>query len=271
MSNNIITFIGAGNMTRSLIGGLVNKGYCPSHIWAADPHQEKLQSLQQQFGINISTDNHQAIANAEVVIFAIKPQVFARVAQTLADAIQQKQPLIISIAAGIDLAHLQQWLGQGIAIVRCMPNTPSLVGYGAAGMYATPLVTDEQRQQAKQIMEAVGIAVWLEQEGLIDVVTALSGSGPAYFFLMMEAMVQAAQQLGLSAEIAQVLTVQTALGSAKMASQKYADLLKLRQQVTSPGGTTETAVEVLVTGGLTELFAEALAKATQRAMELSKL
>jgi len=270
MNNSIITFIGAGNMASSLIGGLISKGYCPMHIWASDPNQEKLQSLQQQFGINTSTDNHQAVAEAKVVIFAVKPQAFASVAQGLANAIQQKRPLILSVAAGIDLDHLQQWLGQDAAIVRCMPNTPSSIGYGAAGMYANKLVTDEQRQQAKQIMEAVGRAVWLEKEELINIVTALSGSGPAYFFLMMEAMVQAAQQLGLSAEIAQMLTVQTALGAAKMAGQEATDLIKLRQQVTSPGGTTEQAVEVLVAGGLAELFAKALAKATQRAIELSK-
>ncbi len=266
-----IAFIGSGHMAASLIGGLVNKDYPPQHIWASDPNPEKLQALQQRFGIQVATDNYQAVANADIVVFAIKPQVFAALAQELASTLQQCNPLVISIAAGINIAHIEQWLGKQLAIIRCMPNTPAMIGYGATGMYANQQVTLAQKQQAQHILAAVGLALWLEQESMLDIVTAVSGSGPAYFFLILEAIVDAAQALGLPAEIAQALAVQTALGSAKMANQAHSDLKVLRQQVTSPGGTTEQAIKVLEAGGIRELLAQALAAAKKRSVELATL
>lgn len=267
----VIAFIGAGNMAASIISGLIAYGYNPDLIWASNPDEAKLTQLQQQYQINVTRNNQEAAAPADVIIIAVKPQIFAQVAQELADTIQARKQMVISIAAGIKLEHMQQWFGAQVPIVRCMPNTPALIGYGAAGMYASSQVSAEQKQLAQMIMEAVGIALWLEQESLIDAVTALSGSGPAYFFLMLEALVNAAQCLGLTADIAQRLAVQTALGAAKMASQETAELAQLRQQVTSPGGTTEQAIKALEAGGFRQLIAAALTAAQQRSIELAQL
>lgn len=271
LTNLRIAFIGAGNMAASLIGGLIKTGYPAQQIWAANPGVEKLQSLHQRFGINITQNNLEAVQQADIVVLAVKPQVLAIAANAIAPAVQERNPLVISIAAGISLQCLQQWLGNAVSIVRCMPNMPALVGCGATGMYADSAVPQMQRQQAQTLMEAVGIAVWLEEEAWLDIVTALSGSGPAYFFLMMEALVDAAVSLGLPAELAQVLAVHTALGSARMAEQNKARLPLLRQQVTSPGGTTEQALNVLESGGIRQLLAAALNAAKQKSAELTQL
>lgn len=268
MNNLVISFIGAGNMATSLIGGLLKTGFKSSQLWATDPSEQKLAQLKQRYQINTSTDNQYAVKQADIVILAVKPQVLAKVAVDLHPTIDVNKPLIISIAAGINLKHLQQWLGEGISIVRTMPNTPALVSCGATGMFANQWVTPQQQQFADQILKAVGITVWLANEGLMDIVTALSGSGPAYFFLMMEALINGAEQLGLPRDIAQQLTIQTALGAVQMASNND-DLVTLRQQVTSPGGTTEQAVNTLEAGGIRELFLTALAAAKKRCAELS--
>ena len=267
-----IAIIGAGNMGNCLIGGLINNGH-PSHkLWASDPSAEKLTELHQKTGIQTTTDNQKAVRDADIIIFAIKPQLFHDIAKDLSSLIQTKKPLVLSVAAGILESSIQEWLGaDDIAIVRVMPNTPALIGCGATGLYANQHVTHEERNQAESIMRSVGIVIWLADEKMMDTVTALSGSGPAYFFLMMEALQQAGEQLGLPQETAKLLTLQTALGAARMAIESGKPLDELRQNVTSKGGTTEKAVSVLEENQLRRIFHKALEAAKKRSEELAEI
>lgn len=264
-----IGFIGGGNMASSIIGGLVASGMSASNIWASDPNADSLAKLKGVAPVNTGSDNLALIAEVNVLILAVKPQIMKLVAQDIAAAVQTHQPLVISIAAGVTSGSLATWLGGKPAIVRCMPNTPALVRSGATGLYANAQVNDLQRQQAATILEAVGLALWVDQEDQLDAVTALSGSGPAYFFLVMEAMQAAGREMGLSDEVANQLTLQTALGAAQMAITSDVDAAELRRRVTSPKGTTERAVNILEDGGLRQLFANALNGARIRAEELA--
>ena len=271
MTHPVIAIIGAGHMGSSLIGGLLNDGHPKEKIWACDPHQETLSKLEKTFQIKTSTDNTVAIQSADVVIFAVKPQVYKQVAVGASAAIQKRKPLIMSVAAGIHEAHIQQWVGGQQAIVRTMPNTPALIGSGATALFANSFVNEEQRSIAESIMRAVGLIVWLPEEALMDTVTALSGSGPAYFFLVMEALQDAAEELGLPQETARLLTLQTALGAARMAIESGTPLTELRRHVTSPGGTTEKAISVLEENNVRALFRKAVQGAKQRSEELANL
>lgn len=270
MSLPTIAFIGGGNMAASILGGLIASGVDPSRLWASDPNPESLTALQALAPINTTANNADAIAAADIVVLAVKPQIMATVAKAIAPLLADTQPLFISIAAGITSASLDQWLGGKQAIVRCMPNTPALVQTGATALFANNQVSDLQRQQAQHILEAVGIAMWVEQEAELDIVTAVSGSGPAYFFLVMEAMQAAGREMGLSAEVAEKLTLQTALGAAKMATQGGVDAAELRRRVTSPNGTTERALGIFEEGDLRGLFLSALTGAKLRSEELAK-
>lgn len=269
MKEKTIAFIGAGNMAGALIRGLIEDGQPPAQIIAADPDLEKLGAFSGTSGIRTTTDNDTAVSNADVVVLAIKPQIMARVAQAIATSVRKQAPLIVSIAAGIRIQHLQQWLGAETAIVRTMPNTPAMLQAGATGLFANESVNDEQRNLAESIMRAVGIAIWVEKEGLIDAVTAVSGSGPAYFFLFMEEMIRAAQALGLDEDDASLLTLQTALGAARMALESSESPATLRSNVTSPGGTTEQAIGVFQQDGLEQLVKKAMTAARDRSIELS--
>ena len=213
-----IAFIGGGNMAASIIGGLVAGGFDAGAIWASDPLPASLERLAAIAPIHTTTDNAAAIKAADVVVLAVKPQVMKPVCEAIAGAVQARQPLVISIAAGINLASLQRWLGGGVALVRCMPNTPALVRQGASGRFASAEVGGEQRDRTREILGAVGSVHWFDDEAALDAVTAVSGSGPAYFFLVMEAMQAAGEQLGLSPRDAHALTLQTALGAATMRS-----------------------------------------------------
>lgn len=271
MKINHIAFIGGGNMARSLIGGLIADGCAPEDIWVADPSAEQRSQLQSQFRLHTVAENAAAAEQAEAIVLAIKPQIIRQVAEELSVIVQQRHPLIISIAAGVRETSLRRWLGEQTPLVRAMPNTPAMVNSGATALFANPHVSDEQRQLAESILRAVGLTIWVDHERLLDSVTALSGSGPAYFFLVMEALEQAGVQLGLSAEQARLLTLQTAFGAAKMALESSDSPALLREHVTSPGGTTERALAVLQAGELPQLFAKALAAARQRAQELGDL
>lgn len=271
MKPHLIAFIGAGNMARSLIGGLIADGYAPGHIIAADPDQQRLRDLQTEFGILTRTDNSGAAEMADIVVIAVKPQMVAQIAQEIRGGRGLAHKLVISIAAGIRSSALERWLGRQTALVRAMPNTPALVQSAATVLYANAHVTAAQRDTAESILRAVGLTLWIDEEGLMDAVTALSGSGPAYFFLVMEALEHAGRKLGLPAETARLLTLQTAFGAAKMALESGVDSATLRTQVTSPGGTTERALGVLTEGALERLFEQALAAARQRSIELSEL
>jgi len=270
MNNPTIAFIGAGNMATALIGGLIADGTDPQTLIAADPDAERLQALAAGTGIRTLQENAAAVAQADVVVLAVKPQVLEAVARDLADAVQQHHPLVLSIAAGVRSDTLQHWLGGQVALVRSMPNTPAMLQAGATGLFATADVNEQQRDQAEKVMRAVGLTIWVEHEDLMDAVTALSGSGPAYLFLVIEAMESAAIGLGLPAETARLLTLQTALGAARMAMESQDDPATLRQRVTSPGGTTERALDRLEEDGLRELFRHALTAARDRSRELSR-
>ncbi|EAR62877.1 pyrroline-5-carboxylate reductase [Neptuniibacter caesariensis] len=265
----VLAFIGAGNMARAIIGGLISNGYPANKIWASEPDAERLSDLKVQ-GLQTTTDNNQAVMAADAVILAVKPQVLKPVTEAMKDAVQAKQPVIISVAAGILSTSIDRWLGGNTAIVRCMPNTPALVGTGASGLYANSQVSDEQRSAAETILKATGITLWVDEESQLDAVTAVSGSGPAYYFLVMESMIQAGKKLGLSEEVATKLTLQTALGAAQMASSSDVDPAELRRRVTSPNGTTEQAIKTFMDEGLPATFEKALQACNDRSEELAK-
>lgn len=262
-----ITFIGAGNMAGSLIRGLLASGTDPQTITAADPSQQQLDGFT---GMDITTtqDNAAAVADADVVVLAIKPQIIGSVLTQL-PALKSEQ-LVISIVAGIDMASLQDWLPEHQPVVRCMPNTPALLGAGITGLYANAAVSSDQRASAQQILNAVGSSVWVKEEHLLDAVTAVSGSGPAYYFLLMESMVTTAQALGLDADTSRQLVVETARGAALMACEPDADPATLRRNVTSPGGTTEAALNVMSEQSLPQTVDTALRAAAARAKTLAK-
>ncbi len=264
-----VAFIGAGNMARSLIVGMLQEAG-NLQLRVSDPDQNQLDVIR-SYGSQIftSTDNAAALQGADVVVLAVKPQMMRTVIEPLQDLAQKQRPLFVSVAAGIREESLNAWLGGHLPIVRCMPNTPALVKAGATGLYANPQVSKEQRSLAESILRTVGITLWFEDEAKLDAVTAVSGSGPAYFFLVMEAMQAAAESLGLKPEDAQLLVVQTALGAARLALESDQKPAELRKQVTSKGGTTEAALNKLNTGGLVPLFAEALQAAAQRSKELA--
>ena len=267
--NAKICFIGAGNMAQSLIGGLITSGYDRQNIIATDPTQAQRNNVTERFGINCYDNNATAISIADIVVLAIKPQVLESVCQEINPAIQSKKPLVISVAAGIRTDAINQWLGNQNAIVRTMPNTPSLIQAGATGLYANTYVTEEQKNQAEHIMRAVGLAVWVDEEKLLDSVTALSGSGPAYYFLFMEAMEEAGKALGLDEKTAHILTLQTAIGSAKMALESDQTCANLRRNVTSPNGTTERAIQSFESAEFKQIIANAMEAAYKRAGELA--
>ena len=270
MNTPHIAFIGAGNMACSIVGGLIESGHPPSLISAADPYPASLERLRGMAPVNVCADNATAAANADVVIMAVKPQVMADATNSIARAVRAKRALVISIAAGVTITSMQARLGPQAAIVRCMPNTPALLGCGASALFANANVSAQQREQAEAILAAVGITCWVPGEGSLDAITALSGSGPAYFFLFMEAMIDSACTLGLDRQTATAMTLQTALGSARMALESDVDLVELRRRVTSPGGTTERALQRFEDNGLRELVADALGAAAARAAEMAR-
>jgi pyrroline-5-carboxylate reductase len=265
-----IAFIGGGNMGSALIGGLVADGIGAQQIVVAEPDETKRAALAARFGVRCASDGAEAVRGADVVVLAIKPQAVEAVASKLAGAVQRETPLVISVAAGIRECDLRQWLGEGVTLVRSMPNTPAMIQAGATVLHAGPQVSAAQRDLAESILRAVGLTLWVEDEALMDAVTAVSGSGPAYFFYVMEALQQAGAALGLAPETARLLTLQTAMGAAKMALESQEPPAELRRRVTSPGGTTERALEILEAGNLASLFEKALAAARDRSIELSE-
>jgi pyrroline-5-carboxylate reductase len=272
MTKPSLAFIGAGNMAAALVHGLVKDGYPAERIIASDPDDTKLQALRRYNHVQTAAGNTDACRSADVVVLAVKPQILRQVAEDLAPAIRDRRPLVVSIAAGVKVSTLQRWLGDDdIPVVRTMPNTPAMVQTGATALYASAGVSDAQRNHAEMLMRAVGLTLWLEDEAHMDAVTALSGSGPAYFFLVMDAMAEAAERLGLTAESAQLLTLQTALGAARMAMESADSPATLRARVTSPGGTTEQAIATFEEGGLRDLFRSALQAARDRSVELSQV
>lgn len=270
MTTTRIAFIGGGNMAASLIAGLVADGYAPDSLQVADPGPDRREMLKARYGVRVFADNRDALADADTLVLCVKPQLAAQVCTEIADAASARAPLVISIMAGVPEQAIQRWLGGTLAVVRAMPNTPAMVQTGAIGLHASPEVGEEGRNRAETILRAVGLTRWVETEAQIDAVTALSGSGPAYFFLFMEALEEAGISLGLDAETARLLTIQTALGAAKMAVESEDTPGQLRERVTSPGGTTERALEHLIKADLHALMKRAAHAAHDRAVELSR-
>ncbi|WP_027873268.1 pyrroline-5-carboxylate reductase [Spongiibacter marinus] len=270
MSTATIGFIGGGNMAASIIGGLLASGIDAENIRAGDPNADSLSKLSALGNIQTSQDNHAIIPGCDVIVMAVKPQLMKTVASEISALVQQHRPMIISIAAGITSDSLNRWLGGNLAIVRCMPNTPALLRCGATGLYANDVVSEQQRDLAEKIMQATGLALWVDSEADLDAVTAVSGSGPAYFFLLMEAMQATGEKLGLNSELAAKLSQQTALGAARMALESDVDVAELRRRVTSPKGTTERAITIFEDGGFRQLVDAALSGAALRAEELGR-
>jgi pyrroline-5-carboxylate reductase len=269
--NNIrrLAFIGGGNMAAALIGGLTKRGLPATRIVVADPSRDQLERLVREYGVTAAADNVSAATGAEVVILAVKPQQMRSVAQGLCSHLAQSKALVVSIAAGIPHAALARWFGAQVPVVRTMPNRPALNGFGATGLYAPTSVGAANRALAEAIMAAVSATIWVEHESQMDTVTALSGSGPAYFFLFMEALEAAAHERGLPNDIAHKLTLETAFGAAQMARDSSEPLSTLREQVTSKGGTTAAALDVLDAAGLRAIVAHAVAAADRRSAELA--
>jgi len=266
-----IGFIGAGNMARSLASGLISNGLDPTLLAMSDPDAGTRDAIATQLGVSVFENNADVVAKSDIVVFAVKPQVLRNVAVELADSVQQRKPLVISIAAGIRSDSLEHWLGGDLSLIRVMPNTAALIGSGASGLYANSRADTAARNIAETIMRAVGVVAWVENEEQLDVVTALSGSGPAYYFLVMEALEQAAIDAGLSPDIARLLTLETAYGAAKMALEGGEEPAVLRQKVTSKGGTTERAIAVMEENGIRDIYKKAISAAAERSAELAKL
>jgi len=255
-------------MATSLIGGMLANGYTASNITACDISEEKLTGLSTTFGINTTVESLEAVESTDIVILAVKPQVMQVACEQLAPADIKTDCLFISIAAGIRESAINRWLGNERSVVRCMPNTPALVQLGATALFANPRVSAEQKSAAQAILDAVGITVWVEQESALDAVTAISGSGPAYFFYFIELLQQSGEKLGLSKETALLLAKQTALGAASMAQN--GDVVQLRAQVTSKGGTTEQAILSLQQSGFASILDIATRAARDRSVEMAR-
>ena len=268
-TNTKITFIGAGNMASSIIAGLVESDSAVE-ITVSDPNESQLDVVRAQFpSCHTTTDNHQAVSAADVIVLAVKPQIMQVVCEGLQQSVQKTKPMIISVAAGVSESSLTRWLGGELPVVRCMPNTPALVGAGMSGLYANSRVSAEQKNLAESMLRAVGVVMWLENEDMLHAVTAVSGSGPAYFFLVMEAMQQSAESFGFTPDQARLLVQQTAFGAAKLAIESSDSAAVLRTKVTSKGGTTEAAINDLQASGLEGIFDSALKAAANRSIVLS--
>ncbi|MCX2779085.1 pyrroline-5-carboxylate reductase [Microbulbifer thermotolerans] len=271
MTEPKMVFIGgAGNMAGAVIEGLLGSGYPAERIIATGVNERKLADFSARTGVRVTTDNSAAVAEADVLVLSVKPQVMKDVCLSVAEAVSARAPLVITLAAGIPLAAYRRWLGTGVPLVRAMPNTPALVGTGVTGLYAAEDVSAEQRRIAEQLAEAVGIAHWVDDESGIDQVIAVSGSGPAYYFQFMESMIDAAEKAGMRREDAERLTLQTALGAAKLAVASDVDVAQLKRNVMSPKGTTERAIQRFLNGGLPDLVERAMGDCAARAAEMAK-
>src|ERR1041384_7985122 len=263
-------FIGGGNMGGALIRGLIARGLAPQNISVGEAVQARRIQLADELGVLVTADNREAASGADVVVLAVKPQDMAPTTQRLADVLAQRKPLVLSIAAGIRATDIEGWCGAGVPVVRAMPNRPALNSAGASAIYAGPGLGAAHRKLAEDVLGAAGTTVWVPDESLLDVVTALSGSGPAYFFLLAELMADAAVNLGRERESARELAIQTLYGSGRMARDSDGDLARLRAEVTSKGGTTEAALRAFDAANLRGIVAAALQAATDRGREMAQ-
>lgn len=265
-----IAIVGGGNMARALLGGMLARSTDPERIAVSEPDAVARAALARQYGVNVSDDNREAVAGARVVVLAVKPQIMEEVVPALAAELQLGRPLVISVAAGIRVAALKQWIGQGVPVVRAMPNRPALLGAGATGLFADAGVGDIERALAEELLAVTGLALWVDTEEQLDVVTALSGSGPAYFFRLAELMAEAATAEGLDPQVARRLAAQTLAGAGRLvAADAVPDLAAMRAAVTSKGGTTAAALARFEELGWAATVAEAMRAAARRSRELA--
>jgi pyrroline-5-carboxylate reductase len=269
MPQPTIGFIGAGNMARSIIGGLLAGGTPRTSLRAADPSASQRASLEKDFAVQVTNDNAAVAMDSDILVLAVKPEDLRAVARQIGTAVASRASLVISVAAGVRIDALCGWLGGYSTIVRTMPNRPALLRAGVTALYATPLVSTAQRAEAQRLMAAVGVTVWLEREELLDAVTAVSGSGPAYFFLLMELLESSARELGLPDETARTLAIETAYGAACLARQRPETTRVLREQVTSRGGTTAAALQVLEDADVRGIVSRAVEAACRRSAQLA--
>ena len=268
--NITAAFIGGGNMGGALIRGLIARGLAPQNISVGEAVQARRVALADELGVHVSADNLETVDGADIVVLAVKPQDMGAMVRPLASTLAKRKPLVLSIAAGIRVADIVGWCGAGAAVVRAMPNRPALNNAGATAIYAPASVSESRRALAADVLGAVGTTVWVQTEDALDVVTALSGSGPAYFFLLAELMTDAAVNLGLDRASAQELSIQTLFGSGRMARDSDGDLARLRAEVTSKGGTTEAALRAFDAANLRGIVAAALSAATDRSREMAQ-
>lgn len=268
MMEDRLCILGAGNMGRALIGGLLRSGTRPERLSVGESSEAARATLVRELGVTASPDNLAAVADATLVVLAVKPREAAAVLAPLAATLSRKRPLLVSVAAGVRVAVLEGWCGAGVPVVRAMPNRPALVGAGVSGLFAPPAVTAAQRSAAERVLKAVGEVVWVPGEDALDTVTALSGSGPAYFFLLAELLAEAGERLGLEGGAARRLATATLYGAGLLVQSGDADLKRLRAEVTSRGGTTEAALAVLEAADLRATVTRALGAAVQRSREL---
>jgi pyrroline-5-carboxylate reductase len=265
-----IAILGGGNMGRALIGGLLKRGAAPTSVSVGEASAEQRDSLARELHVRVFADNAAAVERADVVILAVKPQDVAAALAEVSGALRAQKSILLSVAAGVRVSALRHAIGETVPIVRAMPNRPALVGAGVTGLFTPDDVRPHVRGTAEAVLRAVGDVVWVRSEDELDVVTALSGSGPAYYFLLTELMIQAAVDLGLDPAAARTLAVRTLQGSGQLAATSDGDLARLRAEVTSRGGTTEAAVRAYEDAGLRAIVARALGAATQRARELAE-
>lgn len=270
LEESTIAFIGGGNMARSIVMGLLANKHDPHKIWVTNRTNEKRDFFRDTYKVQVTEDNQLAASNADILVLSVKPKQIELLCESLKLQIAAKKPLIISVASGVHLKHLKKWLATEVSIVRAMPNTPAALGVGATGLYAEASVNRECRAIAEQLFRAVGMVDWVVEEAHMDLVAAVSGSGPAYLFLFMEAMQEAAQKLGLSAEVSSRLVKQTMLGAASMAMGANEDVVALRRQVTSPGGSTEQAIAVFEAAAIREVMKKALSAAVNKSQETAR-
>lgn len=267
MQNSFIGFIGAGNMAHAIISGLINNGTKRNQIKISDINETLLSLRKAEFNLEVFTDNAKLAAQCGVIVLAVKPQVLSSVCKALKDKLTTNT-LIISIVAGVRSGDIERWLGDSQAIVRTMPNTPALLNQGITGLFANEQVSDKQKSLAENILNSVGECLWVNDEHLLDAITAVSGSGPAYFFLMLESMAKAGIALGLDEAVAQKLSLQTALGASMMANNSKDSPQQLRHKVTSKNGTTQAAIASLQDQDFEVIIVHAIRAAFDRANEI---
>ena len=265
----VIAFLGAGNMASAMISGLIAEGISPSQLRASDPSEAALSRLEAMGLSRLSTASDKLFEDADLVVAAVKPQIIPAALIAIKDQLGPRTALL-SIAAGIPISSLQSHLGEDVAIIRCMPNTPAMIGLGASALCAADSVSAAHRELAEKVTNAAGNTVWVSREELLDAVTAVSGSGPAYFFALIEAIARTGAELGLEEEVAMALTVQTALGAASLAAQATEPVATLRENVTSPGGTTEQALQSLQANDFDAVVGEAVRQCAARAKALGE-